>query len=157
MRKMIVMVVFAVVAMVSMTVLAQEAVVADDPATQEEAAVVDQESPAASEQVAPAEQKSARELLEQGLTVEKGGTANVNLNENVINVPEQPAPEVTVENSIKFPKVMKVTRTDRTWCERHPIGCTFLIVGVVGAAAGGGFYVADQLGAFDNTNTINAR
>ena len=148
MKKILAVAVFAVVCLFAAPAFAQEEPVAEVIVRNGDTILVESE---------PESVPTARELLEQGLTVAKGATANVNLNENVINVPEQPAPEVTVENSIKFPKVMKVTRTDRTWCERHPIGCTFLIVGVVGAAAGGGFYVADQLGAFDNTNTINAR
>lgn len=113
-----------------------------------------QEAPAATKEVTASAVPAPTPVV-----VEKGGILVQNKSPiNVeVNVPEQPAPEVTVENEIKFPKVMKVKNTDRTWCERHPVGCTFLIVGVVGGVTAGGFIIADQLDAFDNTNTVSYR
>jgi len=138
MKKVLAVVVCAVVCLFATSVFAQEEPVAEESAT--EGYVV-------------AEQPSAREILEQGLTVEKGATANVNLNENVINVPEQPAP--VVNNSIEFPDEMGIARTDRTWCERHPMACTFIIVGVVGVVGGGAAYGAKCAGWFDTKDTVS--
>jgi len=142
MKKILAVAVFAVVCLFAAPAFAQEEPVAEVIVRNGDTILVESE---------PESVPTARELLEQGLTVAKGATANVNLNENVVNVPD----EMTVNGTIDIGGGrLSIERTDRTWCEHHPMACTFIIVGVVGTVVGGGFYVADQAGMFDTTNTV---
>jgi len=103
-----------------------------------------------------AEQKSARELLEQGLTVEPGATANVNLNEVKVDVPSEMAVTGDIAADVQgtidavVTGKLKVTRADRGFCERNPMTCVLGGVAIVAA----GCLAADQLGAFDSTNSV---
>jgi len=68
-----------------------------------------------------------------------------------VNVPEQPAPEVNIENSIDFPEYMKVKQVDQGFCEGSPFTC---VLGGLATIAVGCF-VADQFGLFDTTNKVS--
>ncbi|MBT7500169.1 hypothetical protein HN643_00660 [Candidatus Falkowbacteria bacterium] len=85
-----------------------------------------------------------------------GGSFNVNVNSNELYVPD----EMTIDGEIGIRGEVPIRLMNppeiekRSWCARHPIGCTFIIIGVTGVATAGGFWIADECGAFDRTNTI---
>ena len=84
------------------------------------------------------------------VVVEKGGILIQNKSPiNVeVNVPEAEPP--VVENNMEFPDEIAVTRADRGFCERNPMTCVLGGVAIVAA----GCLAADQLGAFDSTNSV---
>lgn len=109
------------------------------------ASALAQEAPAATKAVTASADPAPTPVV-----VEKGGIFVQNKSPiNVeVNVPEQDPPKV--ENNIDIPDEFSITRADMGFCEKNPMTCALTGVAVVAA----GLFVADQLGAFDSTNTV---
>lgn len=154
MKKLLAVVVFAVVCLFAAApAFAQEEPVAEDSATDIEELPMEEAAPV---------DEVAQKLMDGGLVVEKGANANVNLNKNVVNVPDEMTVrgevDANVTGSIDVKGRLKVERADMTWCERHQVGCGILKVGggilAAGFVIGGGLYAADRAGLLDTENNV---
>ena len=137
MKKFVACFMFAMVCLLSSSVFAQEEPAASEPAVQPD----------------DGQNVSADALVGQPvkLVCNENGVCVWAPVKVTVNVPEQPAPEVTIDNSIEFPKVMKVKEVDQGFCEGSPFTC--VLGGLATVAAG--CFVADQLGLFDTTNKVS--
>jgi len=137
MKKFVACFMFAMVCLLSNSVFAQEVPAADEATV-----------PTDDGQNVPADALTGQPVI---LKCEKNGVCVWAPVQVEVNVPDAPAPEVTVENSIEFPKVMRVKEVDQGFCEGSPFTC--VLGGLATVAAG--CFVADQLGLFDTTNKVS--
>lgn len=186
MKKILAVVVFAVVCMVSSSVFAQEVPAAQTeptPVAQTEPVPVAQPEPAAQTNPAPTDLSEEDAVpAEQNVSADElmTGTKKLVCDANsvcvwapvkaVLNVPDEMNVRGEVDANVSGELEARVSgtidvgggrleieRADRSWCERHPIGCAFIIIGVAGAVGGGAAYGAKCAGWFDTTNTVSSR